>query len=295
MQCVIYGGGGYGHSILPDVKVKYPNEEFVYVDGNPSLWGTNIEGIPVKSPETILNNKNAVIVIASVQGFKNIRSRLIGQFGVSQERIDESFSKDMYERTFGVREEFLRLFANVAYKKGLKGNCAEGGVFEGDFSAVINRFFPDRRLYLFDTFTGFDKRDLQKENKFTSTRTSGFNMDLFTEEKLLSKMLYPENIEIRKGFFPETTKGINDEFVFVNLDFDLYAPTFEGLKFFYPRMKKGGVILVHDYFSMNMKKGYAFDKVRSAVDEFCSAHCIPICPIGDRLSVAIIKQQCTCD
>ena len=176
------------------------------------------------------------------------------------------------------------------YKKGLEGSCAERGVFEGDFSAVINRFFPDRRLYLFDTFTGFDKRDLKKESEFTSTRTSGFNIEQFNEEKLLSKMEHPENIEIRKGFFPETANGINDEFIFVNLDFDLYAPTLEGLSFFYPRMKEDGIILVHDYFAMDMVKGYAFDKVRSAVDEFCSAHCIPVCPIGDRLSVAIVKQ-----
>ena len=114
---VIYGGGGYGHSILSAVKIKYPNCDFIYVDGNPSLRGTNIEGVPVKSPESVLNVKDIVVVIASVQGFKNIRERLIGHFGVSQECIDESFSKNMYERTFGVRQEFLRLFANVCLQE----------------------------------------------------------------------------------------------------------------------------------------------------------------------------------
>lgn len=286
---VVYGSGGYGRYILPQVKSKYPEKTFFYTDGNPSLWGTDIDGIPVMSPESALKEKDVFVVIASVQGFRNIRKRLLDEFGIPETSIDDSFSKDMYERTFGVRNEFLRFFANIVYRQKLKGNCAEGGVFEGDFSAVINRCFPDRKLYLFDTFSGFDARNLQKESNFTSTRTEGFNIEQFTEEKLLSKMEHPENIIIRKGFFPETAAGLSDEFIFVNLDFDLYEPTLSGLNFFYPKMKKGGVILVHDYFASELSKGYAFDKVRPAVDEFCSSNGISSCPIGDRLSIAITK------
>lgn len=287
---VVYGGGGYGRCILPQVKSKYPEKKFLYTDGNPSLWGTDIDGIPVVSPESALKGKDVFVVIASVQGFRNIRRRLLDEFGIPENSIDESFSKGMYERTFGVRNEFLRLFANIVYKKGFEGNCAEGGVFEGDFSSVINRCFPDRVLYLFDTFSGFDVRDLQKESSFTSTRTEGFNIEQFTEQKLLAKMEHPENIEIRKGFFPETAAGLSDEFIFVNLDFDLYEPTLAGLNFFYPKMKRGGVILVHDYFASELSKGYAFDKVRPAVDEFCSSNGVSFCPIGDKLSIAITKQ-----
>lgn len=34
---VIYGGGGDGRYILPQVKSKYPENNFFYTDGNPSL------------------------------------------------------------------------------------------------------------------------------------------------------------------------------------------------------------------------------------------------------------------
>ena len=138
----------------------------------------------------------------------------------------------MYDLTFGIREEFIRLYSNVVYDKGLTGCCAEGGVFEGDFASIINHYFPDRKVYLFDTFTGFDDRDLEKENTFTSSRKSGYNMGNFTISGLLNKMEYPQNIEIRRGFFPATAADISDEFIFVNLDFDLYEPTLAGLKFF---------------------------------------------------------------
>lgn len=59
------------------------------------------------SPESALKEKDVFVVIASVQGFRNIRRRLLDEFGIPEAFIDDSFSKDMYERTFGVRNEFL--------------------------------------------------------------------------------------------------------------------------------------------------------------------------------------------
>ena len=40
---------------------------------------------------------------------------------------------------------------------------AECGVFRGDCTKFINLFFPDRTLYLFDTFGGFEKSDIEYE------------------------------------------------------------------------------------------------------------------------------------
>ena len=42
---------------------------------------------------------------------------------------------------------------------------AQGGLFLrfGRFGRNINKVFPDRKLYLFDTFDGFDKRDVKTE------------------------------------------------------------------------------------------------------------------------------------
>ena len=44
----------------------------------------------------------------------------------------------------------------------------------------------------------------------------------------------------KKGYFPESAHGIDEKFAFVSLDLDLYKPTLEGLRFFYPKMIKGG-------------------------------------------------------
>ena len=46
----------------------------------------------------------------------------------------------------------------------VEGAVAELGVGGGTFAVMLNRYFPDRRIYLFDTFAGFDARDLAVES-----------------------------------------------------------------------------------------------------------------------------------
>lgn len=142
---------------------------------------------------------------------------------------------------------------------------------------------------MFDTFEGFDSRDLNQEHGFAAQRTGELNLNI-TEQYIMSRMPNPDKVVMRKGYFPETATNIEDNFVFVNLVFDLYAPTLSGLKFFYPKMVSGGVILVYDYFrSPGVAKNYTLDGVKSAVDEFCKAEKIHNIPIGDSMSVAIIE------
>jgi len=57
--------------------------------------------------------------------------------------------------------------------ENIPGALAEAGVFEGHASRFIHRLAPERRYYLFDTFEGFDKDDLDpevsKDNRFRNT------------------------------------------------------------------------------------------------------------------------------
>jgi O-methyltransferase len=99
----------------------------------------------------------------------------------------------------------------------------------------------------------------------------------------MSKMKSPENCNIKKGFFPETAKGLEDKFAFVSLDADLYQPMLEGLKYFYPRLSNGGFIFVHDFFTDT------FTGTRKAVLEYKKHMELKFVPLGDDCSVIIIK------
>ncbi|MCI9122396.1 MAG: hypothetical protein HFG00_12935, partial [Oscillibacter sp.] len=97
----------------------------------------------------------------------------------------------------------------------------------------------------------------------------------------------PEQCRIHKGYFPESAAGLNEKFCFVNLDLDLYDPTYQGLWFFQDKMTDSGVILVHDYYSLYDAGEYK--GVRAAVDRFFSEYTGDIrkYPIGDGYSVML--------
>lgn len=287
---IIYGAGATGKMLFPQIDAMYSAGQLFFADGNPNLWGGSLFGRQIINPEAIAQMEYDRIILTSIAGFETIPGRLASEFGVPAEKIDDSFVKEAYERTINTRNRFLECYAELAEKNKLDGSVAEGGVYEGCFAKRINAAFPERTLYLFDTFEGFDERDIAVEQGYTRDRAKHFNLGM-TEAKLLSAMPHPDRIEIKKGYFPETAAGVNDTFVFVNLDFDLYQPTLAGLEFFYPKMVRGGVILVHDYFQNSVipDQTLVFQGIRKAVDEFCSDHGVYPFPIGDILSIGIIK------
>jgi hypothetical protein len=158
---------------------------------------------------------------------------------------------------------------------------AEVGVFQGDFAKYIHESFPDKKLYLFDTFEGFPKDDVSRENLPSAAQEGHY--DNTSVDTVLKKIENPEMCVIKKGYFPQTAEGIEDSFCFVNLDLDLYQPTLEGLKFFWEKMTCGGVILIHDFF------GVDYPNVKTAVFDFEKqlGERLRIVPIGDALSIAI--------
>lgn len=182
-----------------------------------------------------------------------------------------------------VRLSTLELIANEINTSNIPGSVAELGVYKGDFAKHINRLFPRKKLYLFDTFRGFDDRDIlidiQENYSRETTRFTDTTIDL-----VMKKMKSPEDIHIRKGYFPETLEGLEDQFSFVSIDTDLYKPIYDGLSYFYPRLVKGGYIFVHDY------NNAIFKGAKEAVRNFCSENSIPYVPISDNLGTVIIAK-----
>ncbi|MCR4924799.1 MAG: TylF/MycF family methyltransferase [Clostridiales bacterium] len=156
------------------------------------------------------------------------------------------------------------------------------------FFAVILRdisivYFPTKKIYLCDTFEGFDKRDIavDDERKFSegSQDWSETSIDF-----VLSRMPFKDNCIVRKGFFPTTMIDVDDTFCFVSLDLDLYKPIFDGLEYFYPRLVRGGYIFVHDC----VNKGYL--GAREAVLEFCAKHKVGYVVLPDEWGTAVLTK-----
>ncbi len=136
---------------------------------------------------------------------------------------------------------------------GLKGNVAELGVYRGEFSKYLNRAFSDRILYLFDTFEGFDETEAAIEKESGNCGDAFINRFRDTSiDMVMTKMNHPERIVLKKGLFPRSLDGLEDNFIFVSIDVDFEQSIYDGLKYFYPRLVCGGYIFVHDYNSLSL-------------------------------------------
>jgi len=182
-----------------------------------------------------------------------------------------------------IRLKTLELAVSEIYENNVQGNIAEVGVYKGDFAKELNYAFPDRILYLFDTFKGFDQKDILVETRNNLSKGEQ-NFSDTSVELVLSKMKYKHQCRVHKGYFPESLNGLDDTFAFVSLDPDLYKPILDGLEYFYPRLNKGGFIFIHDY------NNSEYPGAKQAVKEFSIKYNIPYVPISDAWGSAIIKK-----
>jgi O-methyltransferase len=185
-----------------------------------------------------------------------------------------------------VRRDMLILLLRSLVARRVEGAMAEVGVYQGTTAKLIHHYVPEKIFYLFDTFRGFDERDIDKERVLTGSKatTSDFRV---TNVARVIRYIRPvnDNVKIHPGFFPESVPrecGVLS-FAFVHLDADLYEPTMAGLTYFYEKMASGGFLLVHDY--------NAWLGARRAVDDFFKGKReVPI-PMPDKSgSVLIVKQ-----
>ena len=186
-----------------------------------------------------------------------------------------------------VRLSALRLNARELELRSIPGDVAELGVYQGAFAAEINRLFPERRIWLFDTFEGFHARDLEIEAEWIGVKNQRQNFADTNVELVIKRLPHPERAQVVKGYFPESLRELEEEpmFALVSLDPDLYEPTLAGLEYFYPRLVPGGRILIHDYTS------HQFEGVRMAVQKYCSAHGLFVVPLMDLHGTAVLVKS----
>lgn len=167
------------------------------------------------------------------------------------DKIQKAFGQTYISTEDYCRYGTLRLIIEEIKNNQVQGELAELGVYRGDFAKCINAEFPDRKLYLFDTFEGFDNRDITEDIKNGYTSKEWFesweNFKYTNLELVMQKMNYKDQCVVCKGYFPDTIPEEEVNYALVSLDCDLYEPILAGLRYFYPRLNEGGYIMVHDY------------------------------------------------
>ncbi|MDZ5726210.1 TylF/MycF/NovP-related O-methyltransferase [Acetobacterium sp. K1/6] len=277
MKAAIFGAGQGGNALINLIAGDY--ELVACFDNNPEKWGSIFSGLSVQSPEQLLKIEPEIIWTGTLNGdaADEIEKQLRG-LGFKGRIKHASDLKNKYN----IRLAELRLMAKTIESRKIVGAIAELGVYQGDFARELNRNFPERKLYLFDTFEGFQAEDIAKEKGLSKAGNGDFSE---TSEAFIRDTLpYPNQVVILKGRFPETIPKEDLKYALVSLDADLYEPIRQGLTYFYPRLSSGGALLIHDYNS------WQFPGVKKAVDEYCKAQNIFLIPICDFHGTAILMK-----
>jgi O-methyltransferase len=277
INVLLFGAGDAGERLYQILDSKY--KVLCFADNDPLKNGTMLCGKLVISPEEICEYEYDLIIISNVHG-ETVKNQLINQLKVPESKIRDYYNQDLND----ARTALLKMAAKEIYDANVNGNVAELGVFKGDFAVRINELFPDRILYLFDTFEGFNSTDVEIDlnNGLSSCQKGNY---CYTDiDTILSRMPFANKCIIKKGYFPESAACVEDSFVFVSLDADLYQPTIEGLRYFFPRMTKGGYMFVHDY------NNARFQGVKKAVREFCARRSVQYFPLQDISGSVVITK-----
>lgn len=206
---------------------------------------------------------------------------------VVREQSDYDRGHDWPQMRDGVRVLQVRMLLDRAGTLS-EGDYGEVGTYQGNLARLIYRYkVPEATLFCFDTFEGFDQRDLDLERETSGVdATVGQFGDTNQErvrERITGSSAGRADLRLRKGFFPDTFAGLEDRtWRFVVLDPDLYGPVKHGLELFWPRLVPGGIILIDDCVASYYRG------VDMAVREFCEPRNIPVVPVADCSGGAVI-------
>lgn len=199
--------------------------------------------------------------------------------------------------TLASPEAIVQLVRAVDYvlQNNISGALVECGVFQGGNAVAMMRALlaadnTDRDLYLYDTFEGFPKPEeidyeyfvgpaLETWKKF---KKPGDNSDLSSDwlryplelvRERLHGIGYPiSRIKLIKGLVEETIPAAAPERIaLLRLDTDFYRSTKHELDHLYPRLQRGGVLIIDDYGALH--------GARVATDEFLSENRIAFLPV----------------
>ena len=204
-----------------------PDTWNVFSDPQKGELKEKIDGMPVMPVDLAVGFQPDMIVIATTDAEK---SHALEYMAIRAGFLNDIvFIKDIHEQ-FSIRCGVLRRLCSRLDGLGVEGNVAELGCWRGDTSWQLNALMPDRKLYLFDTFQGFDPRDIAKELELGCSDASPGQFSGADEAKLLERMPAAAQVIIKKGWFPETAFDIEAEtFALVYMDACLYNPTLSGL------------------------------------------------------------------
>jgi O-methyltransferase len=147
--------------------------------------------------------------------------------------------------------------------KQLGGDFVECGVNRAFLSTSVMTYLDfksmsDRKFYLFDTFSGLVPEMVTPEDR-AAYRNEYLDCYEFVRRSFEN---YP-NVVIVRGPVPDTLSCVDiGKVAYLSIDMNCAKPELEALRYFWPKMESGGIIVLDDY-------GFSgHESQKRAADEF---------------------------
>lgn len=169
---------------------------------------------------------------------------------------------DLIQRFYGSVDSLNQVYDLALKCKDLPGDFVECGIAMGSGIAAMKRAAPEKRVWGYDSFQGIHlagPNDTEQPGIGKITHdTSGdllvsSGVTVHTREQvniiLFDYLKFKEDdFTLVEGWVQETLPKIKPKKIaFLRLDMDLYDPTLCALEHLWPRLVKGGVLLIDDY------------------------------------------------
>lgn len=170
---------------------------------------------------------------------------------------------------------FYNLYQSIDYlhRNRIAGDIAEFDCFLGGcgiFVKLMLRSRSDkRRMLVFDTFTGFPagQKDVMRGKPVSSVRYDDFLEEV--KDNYSHALADYSGVSFVQGPVEETLPDFKfSALALARLDTDFYSSTKAELKYAYPALVKGGVIIIDDY--------GMFQGSRRATDEYFTKEAPPL-------------------
>lgn len=150
---------------------------------------------------------------------------------------------------------FIEIFKEI---KNIPGDVVECGLGEGNTFAMLayligsENLKPIRKLWGCDSFEGWPEPSLcdasPRNPKKGEWRVSEEMVQKRLEESKINKEFPDLDIKIIKGFFGKTLPSFpKRQIAFLHIDADLYKGYRDSLKYLFPMVTKGGIVLFDEY------------------------------------------------
>jgi len=202
--------------------------------------------------------------------FKEYENKSVAQSNYSDIQLDEwKIINDVSKFTLTSPERIVSLIRAVEHIENnkIEGDIVECGVWRGGSIMAILKVLKnlnslERNIYLYDTFEGMSEpTELDESYKGESATTAYSTKNEFWNrieclspleevQNNVESINYPDaKIHFIKGKVEETIPNVRipEKIALLRLDTDWYESTLHEMEYLFPKLVKGGILIVDDY------------------------------------------------